>query len=246
MLHDAKPDHHFCQSLPGAATQGTTLGAQTEYPSLALGDPPALIRPLPIRAASASGPTPAIGTAAQSNSHPKAQPRTNAEQCPLVIDLTLDEQGDGVTVLPDPVGARQRRVTNSIDITSIYPPTGRQPYSSQGSKNAQPWWCCLQCSLANTAVAPQCIACGKSRPLGCRNSPLVIGGAVIPASTPAATTASRGHHLSGMLVTEGVAVKDPGTWECKFCTLANSYTISRCEVCESWRYASGAQNNGTS
>jgi len=130
-----------------------------------------------------------------------------------IIDLTSDDDQ------PASAAAAQHE---SSDIEVSMP--ARQ---SRGQQQQADGWACRQCTLANAPEAHECQACGKARPLG----------RLVPAPTAVAPPS----RSSGFLAEVSFKREPSAGWQCKFCTLCNDVSASRCGACGEWRYASGAQ-----
>ena len=153
---------------------------------------------------------------AQRRMPPRAGPSAEEAAGECIIDLTSDDDQ------PKSATAAQRGSSDEAVSLSVQQISGKQQQQQAGS------WACPQCTLANGMEAHECQACGKARPLG----------RLVPTPTAAAAP-----NRSSGLSAEVRHTRGPSSagWQCKFCTLRNDVSDTRCGACGEWRYANGAQ-----
>ena len=130
-----------------------------------------------------------------------------------IIDLTGDDDQPVSATTAQPMSASSGQ---AISTSSRHIARQQQRQQDPGG------WACPQCTLANMPEALECQACSKARPLG----------RLVPSHTAAASRLSAEVQSKN---TQSVG------WQCKFCTLCNDVSATRCGACGEWRYASGAQ-----
>ena len=153
----------------------------------------------------------------------KAGPPAEEAAGECIIDLTSDDD--------QPVSATAAQPESGNPQQAVSMPSGQvsrqQHQPQQHQQQHAGGWACPQCTLANVPEAHECQACGKARPLG----------RLVPTHVAAAPP-TRSSGLSA----EVTFTREPSAgWQCKFCTLCNDGSDTRCGACGEWRYASGAQ-----
>ena len=141
----------------------------------------------------------------------------------VVIDLTSDGDDDGGSDGGDGGdGGRSVDVDGQIG-------GGRAGAASKRTRRdgaADALWECSRCTFRNDPARAQCaMECGGTRPGG-------------PAAALASASASA---ANAEPTTSTVASTKPpaGTWACSACTCVNPKELSRCNACDTWRYARG-------
>ena len=229
--HDSMVDA-FCPSVGPCIV--TTLNGAVQEPREGRNSPAALsAKNVSASAHGASGPSAAAVQAvaaappARRRMPSRAAPSAEDATGECIIDLTGDDGHLESAIAAQPGSAT---IEQAVSMTSRHVTLQQQQQEQQQQqqpKHRAGGWACPQCTLANVPEAHKCQACGKARPLG--------------RLVPIPTAATPVHQSGGLPAGIKVERYSLAGWHCKFCTLCNDVSASRCGACGEWRYASGAQ-----